>query len=101
MPIQRYRTQKQLFKAFLDFVLGQSFTLLLLKLTQSLIAHRDLIDLANILHRDISPSNMLLADELGGLLIDLDYAIFMKRKNGDLVGPRGVRTVSLRRSLRK
>ena len=38
---------------------------------------------------------MLLVDELGGLLIDLDYAVNMIKKKGETKGPRGIRTVSL------
>ena len=50
---------------------------------------------AGILHRDISINNLMLwLDE--GLLIDLDYALDLFMRDEDIIGPRGVRTVSFK-----
>ncbi|KZT29134.1 hypothetical protein NEOLEDRAFT_1086095 [Neolentinus lepideus HHB14362 ss-1] len=62
IPITYFRSKKELIKGFID----------------AITAHRDLLDLAGILHRDISLNNIMLIDmsdgSRKGLLIDLDYA---------------------------
>ncbi|EPQ49943.1 hypothetical protein GLOTRDRAFT_134419, partial [Gloeophyllum trabeum ATCC 11539] len=66
VPIYYFRTKKELIGGFID----------------AIQAHKDLLEKAKVLHRDISIKNiMLVADIEGdlsrrrGLLIDLDYAV--------------------------
>ncbi|EPQ56343.1 hypothetical protein GLOTRDRAFT_40249, partial [Gloeophyllum trabeum ATCC 11539] len=65
MPIYYFKTKKELIGAFID----------------TIQAHKDLLEKAKILHRDISISNLMLVAQMEtgrkhrrGLLIDLDYA---------------------------
>ncbi|KZT29130.1 hypothetical protein NEOLEDRAFT_1057310, partial [Neolentinus lepideus HHB14362 ss-1] len=63
IPITFFRSLKELIKGFID----------------AITAHRDLLNMAGILHRDISLNNIMLIDmpdgSRKGLLIDLDYAV--------------------------
>ncbi|KZT22806.1 hypothetical protein NEOLEDRAFT_1031523, partial [Neolentinus lepideus HHB14362 ss-1] len=65
VPIEWFRTKKELIRGFMDVIR----------------AHKDLLDKAGVIHRDISIHNIMLIEAIEdgdqhrkGLLIDLDYA---------------------------
>ena len=95
-PLQSFRNVKELIQVFRDALQGTfSHYPTFISLANGSIAHRMALDLANILHRDISVGNIMITEEGRGLLVDWDLSKFQTLAMSGALSPpeRTVRVV--------
>ena len=95
-PLESFRNVKELIQVFRDALQGTfSHYPAFISLANGWIAHRLALDMAKVLHRDISTGNIMITEEGRGLLVDWDLSKYQALAMSGALSPpeRTVRVV--------